>query len=294
MFLKLKNIHPIILDEIVYIDKYNLISSYVAMNPSIHIDMDGNTKILVRYVNYNKYKYNQYILHEDKSISKYKILTGQIKENELLDLNNFEVNIVEYDYNIPTYNTYWLGLEDIRMINYNNLIVTIPECNSNGNPSLFYAQLTDNKIHSFQDCYPNIQEKNWMPYLDNSNNCYVIYSVYPFKVKKLIEEEYLNINLHNEELKDYHGSTNGVEYKNNRLFLIHINKEHKVFHRWLLFDIVKNIIHISKEFTFFKHTYIEFPVNLSIFNERIFISIGINDSQAYILETSQDYIDELF
>lgn len=294
MFLKLQNIYPIILDEDVYTDKHNLITSYLPMNPSIYIDMYGNVKILVRYINYNKYKSNQFLLHDYKSISKYKILTGHIKENELLNLNNFEVKDIEYYYNSPTYNTYWLGLEDIRMLNSTNLIVTIPECNSGGNPSLFCGQLTNNTIHSFKDCYPNIKEKNWMPYLDNSKKWYVIYSLYPFKVKKLIEEEYLNINIHNEELKDYHGSTNGIEYKNKRLFLIHINKDNKVFHRWLLFDIINNVINISKEFVFFKHTYIEFPVSLSIFNERIFISIGINDSQAYIVETTQNYIDDLF
>ena len=135
-----------------------------------------------------------------------------------------------------------------------------------------------------------------MPYLDKNDLCYVVYSVYPFKIKEPIKDTFLDINIENDLLKDYHGSTNGVEYKNTnqRLFLVHVNKDNKVFHRWLLLNIENYTICLSQEFLFFKHTYIEFPINISLFNERIFISMGVNDSQAYIIETTQDYVDELF
>ena len=107
MYLRVKNITPILLDEEPYVDKFNLLFCYLPMNPSLYIDKDGNTKILVRYINYSKYK-NIYMEHENRSISKYKILTGRIDGNELLNLNEFEVNNIEYTYNIPTYNSYWL------------------------------------------------------------------------------------------------------------------------------------------------------------------------------------------
>ena len=50
-----KDIIPIIIPQICFQDKYNNINNYVEMNPSLYIDADGNTKILVRCVNYKKF-----------------------------------------------------------------------------------------------------------------------------------------------------------------------------------------------------------------------------------------------
>ena len=69
-------------------------------------------------------------------------------------------------------------------------------------------------------CYPNIVEKNWMPYIDTLNNEKVIYSLNPFCIKNIIEETLEKIEL-NENLRKllegYHGSTNGIIFENNEL-----------------------------------------------------------------------------
>ena len=141
-----------------------------------------------------------------------------------------------------------------------------------------------------------------MPYTDEKGNEMVIYSLNPFKMKEIETDDYTEITLTEEimkQLENYHGSTNGVSYVhlNNSnetiLFLIHKNAD-KTYHRWLLFNYKTNEITLSKEFYFFKYSYIEFPVSLAIFNERVFISLGINDDKAFIVETTQESIEKCF
>jgi hypothetical protein len=293
-----KHVYPIIIPQKLYMDKRNELNSYCDMNPSMHIDNDGNIKILVRSVNYRKFYNKKFTMDETYSNSLYVLLRGEIKENDYLDLDNFTFDNLVHDYCIPIYPTYWKGLEDIRFINEDSILAIIPECNQNGNPSIFRATLENNTVHSYIHCKPNFIEKNWMPYMDENENGKVIYSVNPFKIKEIENENFTEFSLSkelSEQLNNYHGSTNGIKYNSNRdnLFLIHKNDE-KTKHRWLLFNSTTNSIQISKEFYFFKHSYIEFPVSLCIFNDRIFISLGINDDKAFIIETTQSTINEMF
>ena len=179
------NIHPIIVPQKLYTDRFRNANAYIEMNPSMNIDVNGNVKILVRMVNYKKYSNKQFTLYENYSNSMYVILIGKIEDNKMLDLDKFRVNDVEYNYNIPTYATYWKGMEDIRFIDSNSILVIVPECNKQGNPSIFRAKIENNRIDSFTECKPNNVEKNWMPYINNDGNPYVIYSVYPFLIKNI-------------------------------------------------------------------------------------------------------------
>ena len=302
LFLEKSHIYPIIIPLKMYNDNHNQCNSLYDMNPSISIDSTGDVQILVRSVNYRKFYHKIFTLYENHSKSFYTLLTGKIHENELLNLDNFEVQDILYDYLIPTYPTFWKGLEDIRFINTNSILAIIPECNESGNPSIFRATLENNVIHSFISCKPNVIEKNWMPYTDDNNNEMVIYSLNPFKLKKIDDEIFTEITFSEEitkQLENYHGSTNGVKYvslnKSDEtiLFLIHKNAD-KIYHRWLLFNYKTNEIILSKEFHFFKYSYIEFPVSLAMFIERIFISLGVNDDKAFIVETTKESIETCF
>jgi hypothetical protein len=291
-------IYPIIIPQKLYIDKYNDTNSYNNMNPSINIDCDGNVIILVRGVNYKKFYNKNFTMYENISQSVYSILRGSINNNKPLDIDSFNIENIEYKYEIPTYPTYWKGLEDIRFVSPKSLLVTIPECNCQGNPSIFYAKLNNNKIHSFINCYPNNIEKNWMPYNNINGYEYVIYSLNPFKIKHIKDEVfetiYLDENI-SKILEGYHGSTNSIEYNipECKLFLIHINGD-KTYHRWLLFNLNTYQVKLSNSFYFFKHSYIEFPVSLCKFNDRIFISLGVNDDTGFIIETDMKKINDTF
>jgi len=281
-----------------YVDKHNEYNSFFDMNPSMHIDSNGNMKLLVRSVNYRKFYNKVFTMYENYSNSLYVLLSGKINNNDLLNLDDFEIQNISYDYGIPTYPTYWKGIEDIRFINSGSLLAIIPECNKNGNPSIFRANIDNNIIHTFISCKPNVIEKNWMPYTDEKGNEMVIYSLNPFKMKQIENDIFTEITFTEEimkQLENYHGSTNGIIYKSTEtiLFLIHKNAD-KTYHRWLLFNYKTNEITLSKDFHFFKHSYIEFPVSLCRFNERFFISLGINDDKAFIVETTQESIEQSF
>jgi len=293
-----KDIIPIITPPICFKDKYNDFNCYSEMNPSMYIDENGDTIILARCINYKKFSLKEYTMYENKSNSIYYILRGKISDNSKLDLESFEYKIIENNYNLSVFPTYWTGLEDIRFIDRNTILVNVPELNETGLPSIYRAELNGNIISNFVSCKPNDKiEKNWMPYKDTNESNKVIYSLNPFIIKNIETNDFEEIELHEilkDQLKGYHGSTNGIELNEfERLFLIHINKE-KTIHRWLLFHTrTKNII-ISEEFVFFKNSYIEFNCSLCKYNDRIFISIGINDSKAYIIETTNDDIISTF
>jgi hypothetical protein len=290
-----KDIIPIIVPQICFQDRFQNINNYVEMNPSIFIDEDGMTTILVRCINYKKFNDKQFTLYGSNSKSVYYILKGNIRDGEKLDIENFAYKLLESEFNLPTYPTYWFGMEDIRFINSTLLLVNVPELNKDGNPSIFKAELNENKITNFKTCKPNINaEKNWMPY----NNEKVIYNLYPFIIKNIendVKEEIIVLDSIKDKLKEYHGSTNGISFLNDceKLFLIHVNRE-KTYHRWLLFNIKTNEILLSEEFLFFKNTYIEFTCSLSIFKNRIFVSVGVNDDRAFIIETCFEDIKNIF
>ena len=315
-----KDIIPIFLPPICLIDKHNKYGSYHEMNPSLYISTDGNVTILIRCVNYEKTvfspQYNKLIcpsgyissLYENKSNSIYYILNGTLTENDKFDIENYECNLLSVNYNLPTYNTYWTGIEDIRFFDSGKILTTVPELNRQGNPSIFTAELSGNIVSNFVSCVPDHMEKNWMPYLDKDNTFKVIYSVSPFVIKSIEEDNLIEIDIDEvlrEELEGYHGSTNGINginginsinginntNKNKRLFLIHKGAK---THRWLIFNIESNSIMVSKEFSFFSHTYIEFICSLSHFNDRYFISIGINDKKAFIIEINYEDIISSF
>jgi hypothetical protein len=295
-----KNIYPLILPQHFYVDRFQTPNAYIEMNPSMNIDTDGNVKILVRCVNYRKFytkPVTMYTMYQYFSNSIYYVLDGKIEDDIVLDIDSFSINHIEYNYDLPVFITCWKGLEDIRFIDSTTILAIIPECNKNGNPSIFQAKIEKNSIHSFKECYPNHIEKNWMPYINTDGTPYVIYSLSPFKIKQVETEEFkeINISVENAEmLKGYNGSTNGISYKKNfYLFLIHTNKE-RVYQRWLLFDIVTYDVQLSQPFTFFKHSYIEFPISLCEFQTRLFISLGVNDDKAFVIETDFTEIEKFF
>ena len=282
-----KQVYPLIVPQICFKDKYDNTNSFVEMNPSIHISGTGEIIILVRCINYRKFCNKQFTMYQDYSYSHYFILRGRVQD---FDIENMSIEKLKHEYFRPTYPSYWKGLEDVRFINENKIIAIVPECNPGGNPSQFCATLEGSLLHSFVDCKPNIVEKNWMPFDDNK----VIYSLDPFIVKDVLEDNQTIIGTtdeHKLQLKGFHGSTNGVKYDDKyTMFLVHINRD-KVYHKWLLFDANTHEIKLSSEFTFFQHTYIEFTCSLGRYNDRVFISLGVNDDKAYIIETDKQTID---
>ena len=277
-------VHPLILPKEQYVDRFGSAAAFVDMNPSMYIEADGGVIILVRRVNYRKFADRQFTLGSYPSESKYVVATGSIG-----DLRRLTVAPLKVDYGIPTYSTYWRGPEDIRFISATHVIATIPECNPTGAPAIFQGNLSDNTLKYVEPCFPNDgAEKNWMPYRDFLHSQRVIYSLSPFRVKHVKTGDLETLPIVLAELEGYHGSTNGIKYMGEfQLFLVHVNRE-RTYHRWLLFHPGKKTAKVSKEFVFFQHSYIEFPVSLCEHGERLYVSMGVNDEAAFVLELDYD------
>lgn len=288
------SIHPILLPQDCFTDRFGNPNAYVAMNPAMNIQSDGRFTVLVRCVNYRKFHTKQFVLYEHKSNTKYICLSGSIEKYQPLHLESCDVNRLQVSYDRPTYPTYWTGPEDIRFVDATTVLVNIPECHPAGQPSLFQATLDSSgpKLINILPCLPNTSsEKNWMPIQNR-----VIYSVCPLILKDIVTDTRTEIPLPDHLkpiLEGYHGSTNGIPLASGeQLCLIHKNRERTV-HRWLRFHPTTNVVSVSPEFTFFKHSYIEFPCSLSEWNHSYFIGLGVNDDQAMIVEVSSYAVQAL-
>lgn len=283
-------IYPIIIPQKQFNDRFGNPNAFIDMNPSIFIDGEGKMTIFIRRIDYQKFQDKKFVLYNNYSNSEYAILEGKIEETSRLQLDNFDFHELTYDYGRSIYRTYWKGPEDIRFIDKNSVLVTVPECNPSGQPCIFLANIENKILKNFTLCEPSDVEKNWMPFYDIFGNRKVIYSVYPLLIKSVEKAEFQTINHNLAELNDYHGSTNGIEIGENRLFLIHINQE-RTYHRWFKINLITNRVTISETFVFFKYSYIEFPISIAKYNDRIFISMGVNDKMSYIVEISMKTID---
>ena len=272
--------YPLIFPKAQYKDRFGEPTAFVDMNPSMFIGADGEVTLLVRRVNYRKYADKQFSLGSYPSQSNYLVAKGRVG-----DLGRWSLAPLRVEYGRMTYPTYWNGPEDIRFITENEIIATIPECNPSGKPAIFRAHLEGAVMKSVKPCFPNDTEKNWMPYTDSAGRRKAIYSLRPFRIKEVEAADLETLGCDLPELEGYHGSTNGLRYKggDKRLFLVHINRE-RTYHRWFLFDPSDQSVQVSDEFVFFQHAYIEFPLSLCEYGGKLYVSMGVNDEAAYILE----------
>lgn len=288
--------HPLLCRQTIFKNKHQEWDAYVSTNPAVFISGRQIT-ILVRHVNYRKFSDKTFALSMPKSNSKYSILSGILNIDsdgeKVLNTEQLESRDIICNYNCPTYDTYWTGPEDIRFIDEKRLMVTIPECNSNGQPCLFLANLDikNATINIIQKLEPSQVEKNWMSFPPNGKNpITVIYSLEPFIIKSLeIDDKKTIESMPNIRfiLSKYHGSSNGIKISNTKyLFLIH-EYDLKTWHRWFIFDTESKQIQISDAFTFFQYSYIEFTCSLAQFNSSsVIVSLGVNDQQSYLVEIS--------
>lgn len=295
-----KKVHPIIVPTTRFADRFGNQDAYVEMNPSLWMESDtGATTILVRTVNYRKYPNNNYTVYETKANTNYLLLQGAIQDNGECNLDTFTIQPLQLHYNLPRYPSWWSGVEDIRFVTRDTVLACVPECHPQGSPSIFQATLHGHTatLTNFQPCQPAQIEKNWMPYWDDVAQTHkVLYSVSPFSIKSIHHDDREDIPLRPEqqdELKGWHGSSNGIPLFGQTVFLIHKNME-RVYHRWLLLDTRAKQVHISKPFVFFPHSYIEFVCSLAQYQGTLYVSVGVNDSKAFLVELEPTAILPMF
>jgi len=273
MIIEKSNCVPLICPSI-KIKDYNIGQT----NPAIFIEENGDIIVLIRLINYVKFKDYSFKIIEYPSTSNYYIGRSNIN-----NIDNIDYTILKYDYNLPVYNTYWRGIEDIRFIDEKNIILCVPELSSDGNPSLFTAEIKDDKLINFIPLPKYNIEKNWMPFSDK-----YIYSISPLKI--LSKNSHLIKICDNLELNGYHGSSNGIIWEDGHLFLIHKTINNEVFHIFFFLSDDFNQIKYSDPFKFYKYSYIEFVCSLQQYNNKLYVSLGVNDSNSYIITLDKNVV----
>lgn len=278
---KIINTYAIVCPQITYKDIFGKISAFSEMNPAIWFE-DGKWTVLVRGVNYRKYGNSSFTLYQNPAHSVYWIGEGP-------DLNTIIYKEFIYDFGShQMYNSYWNGVEDIRFLDKDILIGCVPQLNPGGQPALFKAKLNRefSVVHGFESLEPHMRsEKNWLPF---PGGHVVLYSCSPLCMKALETDSIQEISCSQEvleHLKGYHGSTNGVKVDDDWIFLVHKNNVNgRTVHRWLHISCDFKRITVSDPFTFFNHSYIEFPCGLVYKENTFYVSLGVNDDKAYILQ----------
>jgi hypothetical protein len=308
--MKILNTYPIICPQIVFKDRFGNHNAFTEINPAIWFDESTQTwTVLVRGINYKKLSNSSFTLYHSPAHSLYWIAEGK-------DLNSLEFRELKFEYgNLKWYSSYWNGVEDIRFLDKDIIIACVPQLNPGGGPALFKAKINRQTqhdfaiLHSFQSLEPHERpEKNWLPF---PGGHVVLYSCSPLILKPLetdVKQEVPCSPEVKEALQGYHGSTNGVlirvKNSNNHpedfissetkplvkvgdswVFLVHKNNENKrTVHRWLWISDDYLNIRVSDPFTFFKHSYIEFPCGLVYKDNSFYVSLGVNDDKGYILQ----------
>jgi hypothetical protein len=269
---------PLICPQRQFRDKEGSANAYVDTNPSLFIDSDGTTCVLIRQVNYRKFKDRSFKMGENHSVSQYHILRGKYQKC------TFELDWEEsadIHTPMPKYPTYWYGPEDIRFVDKTTILATYPELSPGGNPRMVIGKINSSKTMMFTELLEGSDvEKNWMPFTYEGKQL-AVYSLSPLSIKLLQNPEITELHKVS-ELTGYHGSTNGIPFKSGFLFLIH-KYTNKTEHRWLYISMCDKQFSYSEPFVFFRYSYIEFPCSLvELPDGKLATSMGINDDKAMI------------
>ncbi len=228
-----------------------------------------------------------------------------INKGIILDKN---FNIIKTKIYKTNYNDYIAGIEDVRLINYNNdlyisgnkIIEILDHNNIVGFPGRIGVQINKfdfNKDTLEENTYitPTFiekqeMEKNWVYFIMN-NETYFIYKWYPLTITKLNDnklEMYKEINMP-DEFKKVRGSTNGVIIGNEIWFLVHEKRKH-YFHRFVVFDLNMNLIKYSNEFKFIDKT-IEFCLSMIKKDNSLLLCYSYDDNHCYLKQYNIDKLN---
>jgi len=264
------------------------------------IPYNGSYIMNMRLVNYNidinGYYHNcdDYII----SLNKYIKLTN--------DFNIVEEKLFESNYDGRRY----IGIEDIKIINYNNEIRFIGTgMHKNGNIGICHGvyDIKNDELFPLEikaSFSNNICEKNWV-YVIVDDELFVVYQWYPLKICKIEErreKEKKSVHtlklIKNQEMPmifdKIRGSTCGFNFENEIWFIVHMvsyeNPRH-YYHLFVIFDEKMKLLRYSAPFKF-EGEPIEYCVGLIVEPERVVIPYSVWDRTSRIAVFDKKYIDD--
>lgn len=260
-----------------------------ATNPSV-ANVGGGLECVVRTVNYNI---------EFRPEGAYYVTAsgGPIQTRNWLlrlsdDLDTLETTEIQPPADMPTpvYKEI-LGFEDIRLIDVagnRRISATICETTESGHRNICLARLAGSRIADWRVVVPETpkqHEKNWAPVDWNGELAYV-YSYDPVRVLnaqgQLIHESEAPV-----AASRFRGGSQLVPFDGGWLCLIHevhhaSNTQRRTYyHRFVAFGANFAILKVSPPFVF-NHVRIEFCAGLAWLGDRLAVSYGVDDREAWV------------
>ena len=263
------------LSRIIKLDKHLFFSGSV----SITEDPNNEDNLLL---NFRMFKSINNINISLNQILKLTPIFTLINENKIL----IPLLLKEIFKNVNRFNKYIIGVEDMRIFNYNGIIKIIGTCqNNNGNTNIVTGNYNydNNTIDDFS--YINVKfnyqviEKNWVYFKNINDELKIIYKWFPLQICKIQNNQLILTR----EVKmpsffsNARGSTCGVKYDNEIWFICHKNENSNYFHFFAIFDETMNLKRYSNKFKF-EGTKIEFCIGFEIKRKNIIICYSLNDS----------------
>jgi tetratricopeptide (TPR) repeat protein len=275
---------------------------YRPCNPSIAI---RNNKLLIacRGVNYDQ-----------RNARNYKPLDGSgrfhtINSLMTLDLNTLELEkdcLIQNNIQGPYVSTCNVqGLEDARLVVLNNgslaFSCTSLEYTQDNRPRICWVPLEENNGNVRVSSVTRIRghkddevQKNWLPFLLTNGSVKFIYNYNPFTVLDFepslskVTPQPLKVNFPVETCS-WRGSSGPVHIPNQgQLILVHEvcdrPEGRHYMHRFVLFDETFSQWKSSSDLFYFKHKDgVEMATGMVYCNDKIYVTIGIEDHEAYLL-----------
>jgi predicted GH43/DUF377 family glycosyl hydrolase len=269
-------------------------------NPSL-IYYNDKLYTNIRSVNYTQWNFTY---HEgDRSKRPYTINYLCEMDENTLQLKNFEIIDTSLHDIEPKHG--WSGLEDVRMVNWDNKLYYIGcrrDVKENAEGRIEFSEIIDGREVERYRIEPPDEgsycEKNWMPILDKPY--YFVKWSNPVEIVKVDLEQKKAVTVHTGDynpgiINDLKGGTPLIEWYNDTyMCIVHetqMNGKYK--HRIMLLDRHDlKITKISNTFDFMNGS-IEFCIGLVDLGDDIIISFGYNDNCSYAVKCSKNNFNEL-
>jgi predicted GH43/DUF377 family glycosyl hydrolase len=290
-------------------------------NPSVLV-VDGKIIVNIRNVNYtlyhselNKFEHMwgplSYIHPENDMHLRTANYIAELDEN--LDIVHYsKIDTSKFD----TYQPQWefVGLEDVRLINWNNKIYGIGvrrdlDTIGTGRMEISELEFNENSVKEVsryripgpppdnEYCMKNCTPIEGMPFhLLKWTNPTCLMEFFP----EGKESQAFETTKHNSKANDMRGGSQVIRYKDGYLTLIHEtdlynseqgNKNATYRHRFVLWDKDFKNQRFSKLFSFLNMK-IEFCCGIAEYQDDYLITFGAQDNTAYILKVSKSFVED--
>nr|QBK92376.1 MAG: uncharacterized protein LCPAC401_00140 [Pithovirus LCPAC401] len=277
---------------------------YNVMNPSIILD-DKGYRMILRSVNYLYFNGNWVSQDGTDIINTVNYLLQLDSDFNIVSSDKIEVKA---DYKRGIINRKIRGHEDARLFKHDGNLwytATTLDTNPNGLHAISLCKLEGNIVTKLVPLlYKRGRvQKNWLPFSYNSK-IHIIYGYAPLTILEVDENtgECKKLEgFRNYQGKYFRGSAGPVKYKSPQgedgyLIMIHnTNTDYRIYYQRFVWLDDKMIMRYASTAFYFKQSRgLEFPAGMTLSNDgkKVLVSLGVNDSEAWIASIEFDVINE--